>query len=52
MVMHLPAMQETWAHSLGWEDTLEKETATHFSSLAWKIPWMEGPGRPQSMESQ
>ena len=40
----LPAMQETWVQSLGWEDPLEKEMATHSSTLAWKIPWMEGPG--------
>ena len=37
---------------LGWEDTLEKGTATHFNILAWRIPWTEEPGRPQSMESQ
>ena len=37
---------------LGWEDPLEKEMAVHFSTLAWKIPWMEEPGRLQSMESQ
>ena len=36
---HLPAMQETWVQSLGWEDPLEKETATHSSILAWRIPW-------------
>ena len=48
----LPAMQETWVQSLGWEDPLEKEMATHSSILAWKIPWMEEPGRPQSMRSQ
>ena len=45
MVKHLPAMQETWVQSLGWEDPLEKETATHSSTLAWKIPWTEEPGR-------
>ena len=39
MVKHLPAMQETWVLSLGWEDPLEKEMATHSSTLAWKIPW-------------
>ena len=38
-------MQETWAQSLGWEDPLEKETATHSSILAWKIPWTEEPSR-------
>ena len=45
----LPAMQETQVQSLGWEDPLEKEMATHSSSLAWKIPWMEEPGGLQSM---
>ena len=49
MVKHLPAMWETWVQSLGWEDPLEKETATHSSTLAWKIPWTEEPGRLQSM---
>ena len=39
MVKNLPAMQETWVPSLGWEDPLEKETATHSSILAWRIPW-------------
>ena len=51
-VKRLPAMQETWVRSLGWEDTLEKEMATHSSILAWKIAWMEEPGRLQSMWSQ
>ena len=41
---HLPAMRETWVRSLGWEDPLEKEMATHSSILAWKIPWTEEPG--------
>ena len=41
MVKHLSAMQETWVQSLGWEDPLEKEMATHSSTLAWKIPWTE-----------
>ena len=45
MVKNLPAMQETWVRSLGWEDLLEKEMATHSSILAWKIPWTEEPGR-------
>ena len=45
----LPAMQETWVRSLGQEDPLEKEVETHSSTLAWKIPWMEEPGRLQSM---
>ena len=48
----LPAMWETWVRSLGQEDPLEKETATHFSMPAWKIPWMEEAGRLQSMVSQ
>ena len=48
----LPAMQETWVQSLGWEDPLEKEMATHFSTLAWKIPWIEKPGKLQSLGSQ
>ena len=48
-VKHLPAMWETWVRSLGQEDSLEKEMATHSSTLAWKIPWTEEPGRLQSM---
>ena len=52
MVKHLPAMQETWVRSLGWEDPLEKEMATYSSTLAWKILWTEEPGRLQSMGSQ
>ena len=44
MVKNLPAMQETGVQSLGWEDPLEKEMATHSSILAWKIPWTEEPG--------
>ena len=52
MVKHLPTMQETRVQSLGQEDLLEKEMATHSSILAWKIPWMEEPGRLQSMGSQ
>ena len=51
-VKDLPAMQETWVRSLGWEDPLEKETATHSSILAWKISWTEEPGGLQSMGSQ
>ena len=51
-VKHLPTMQETWVRSLGREDALEKETVTHSSTLAWKIPWMEERGRLQSMGSQ
>ena len=45
MVKHLPTMWKTWVQSLGWEDLLEKEMATHSSILAWKIPWVEEPGR-------
>ena len=45
-------MWETWVQSLGQEDPLEKEMATHSSTLAWKIPWMEEPGRLQSMGLQ
>ena len=45
MVKHLPTMQETQVHSLGREDLLEKQMATHSSILAWKIPWTEEPGR-------
>ena len=41
MVKHLPTMRETWVRSLGWEDPLEKEMATHSHILAWKIPWTE-----------
>ena len=51
-VKRLPAVQETWIRSLGQEDPLEKETATHSSTLAWKIPWTEEPGRLQSMGRQ
>ena len=52
MVKRLPAMPETWVQSLGRDDPLEKGMATHFSTLAWKIPWMEEPGRLQSMGLQ
>ena len=52
MVKHLPTMRETWAQSLGQEDPLEKEIATHSSTLAWKIPWTEEPGGLQSMGLQ
>ena len=41
MVKNLPAMQEAWVQSLGWEDPLEEGMATHFSILAWRIPWTE-----------
>ena len=47
-VKNLPAIQETWVQSLGWEDPLEKGIATHSSILAWRIPWIEEPGRLQS----
>ena len=52
MVKRLPAMQETQVRPLGREDPLEKEMATHSSSLAWRIPWTEEPGRLQSMGLQ
>ena len=48
----LPAMQETQVQSLGWEDPLEKEMATHSSIFAWRIPWTEEPGGLQSTGSQ
>ena len=51
-VKHLPTMQEIRVQSMGPEDLLEKEMATHSSILAWKIPWMEEPGRLQSVGSQ
>ena len=51
-VKHLPAMQETQVRSLGWEDPMEKEMATHSSIPAWRIPWIEEPGRLQSTGSQ
>ena len=52
MVKSLPAMQETLVRYLRCEDLLEKGMATHFSILAWKIPWTQEPGRLQSMEIQ
>ena len=52
MVKYLPAMWETRVRSLGWENPLEKEMATHSSIFAWKIPWMEEPSRLQSVGSQ
>ena len=52
MVKHLSTMQETWVRSLGWEDPLEKEMAPHSSTIAWKIPWMEEPGRLESIGLQ
>ena len=51
-VKRLPTVWETQVQSLGWEDPLEKEMATHSSTHAWKIPWMEKPGGLQSMGSQ
>ena len=54
MVKNLPAMQEPWEtriQSLGWEYPLEEDIATHSSILAWRIPWTEEPGRPQSLAS-
>ena len=52
MVMRLSTMQQTQVRSLGQEDPLEKEMATHSNTLAWKIPWTEEPSRLQSMGSQ
>ena len=52
VVKNLPANQETWVRFLGWEDSLEKEMATHSSILVWDIPWTEEPGRLQSTGSQ
>ena len=52
MIKNLPAMQETWVQSLGWEDPLEEEMATYSNILAGKIPWTEEPGGLQSVESQ
>ena len=51
-IKRLPAMRETWVPSLGQEGPLEKEMATYSSTFAWKIPWIEEPGRLQSMELQ
>ena len=52
VVKNLPAMQEMWIGSLGWEDPLENEMSIHSSILAWEIPWTDEPGRLQSMGSQ
>jgi len=52
LVKNLPEKQETWVGCLGREDPLEKEMATHSSTLPWRIPWTEEPGRLQSMGSQ
>ena len=51
-VKRLPEMRETWVRSLGREDPLEKEMATHSSTLVWKSPWTEEPGGLQSVGSQ
>ena len=52
VVKNLPAKQETRVRSLGWDDPLEKKTATHSSILVWKIPWIQEPAGVQSMGSQ
>ena len=52
LVKNLPEMQETWVQSLGQDDSLEREMATHSSILAWKILWIEEPGRLQSLGLQ
>ena len=52
MVKNLPAMQETWVRSLGWEDSLEKDMTTCSRILAWRSPWTEEPSGLQSIESQ
>ena len=51
-VKNLPAMQKAWVQSLGWEDSMEKEMATHSGIVAWRIPWTEEPDRLQSMGLQ
>ena len=52
LVKNLPAVQEAWVRSLGREDPLEKGMSTHSNILAWRIPWTEEPGGPQSMGSR
>ena len=52
MAKHLSTMWETQVRALDWEDPLEKEMATHSSTIVWKIPWTEEPGRLQSLGSQ
>ena len=52
IVKNPPAMQEMWVQSLGWKDPLLEEMTTHSSILAWRIPWTEEPGGPQSMGLQ
>ena len=51
-IKRLSTMRETRVRSLGWEDPLEKEMAIHYSTIAWKIPWTEEPGRLHSMGLQ
>ena len=51
LIKNLPAMLETWVRSLGWEDPLEKEVATHSNTLVWEIPWTEEPDELQSVGS-
>ena len=50
-IQNLPEMQDTWVQSLGWEDLLKKEMATHSGVLAWRIPWIEESGGLQSLRS-
>ena len=52
LVKNLPTVRETWVRYLGWEDPLEESMATHSSILAWRIPWIEEPGRLESTGSQ
>ena len=52
MVKNMPEMRETWVRSLSWEDPLEKGMESHFSILAWRIPWTEEPEQLQSIGSQ
>ena len=52
LALNMPAMQKTQVRSICWEDPLEKRMATHPNILAWRIPWIEEPGRLQSMQSQ
>ena len=53
MVKNMPAMQETWVQSLGWDDPLEKRMATHPSILTWRVPWTEEPvGSPWGSQSR
>ena len=52
LVKNLAANADSWIRSLGWEDPLEKDMATHFSILAWRIPWIEEPGELQSVRLQ